>query len=149
MSNVSWKSYTTAPNLTQWPKMSRYISGPIFDFCPFLSHLGIFKYVLWNRPASVLGPFPPWNVARQCSIMGCTRSGPVPEWNQLSPPHFLHCQFTFQVELVTELHTQNQFHLKCGITPSERGVPEISACPWKSQGVLILGDALLWGHYVA
>jgi hypothetical protein len=88
MSNVSSKSYTTAPNLTQWPKMSRYISGPIFYFCPFLSHLGIFKYVLWNRPASVLGPFPPWNVARQCSIMGCTRACSRVEPASLPPPTF-------------------------------------------------------------
>lgn len=141
MSNVSLKSYTTTPNLTQGPKMSRYISGPIFDLCPFLSHLGIFKYVLWNRPASVLGPFPPRNVAHQCSVMGCTRACSRAE--PAFPPHFLHCQFTFQVKLVSELHTQNQFHLKCRITPLEWGVPEISACPRKSQGALILGDTLV------
>lgn len=128
--------------------MSRYNSGPIFGFCPFLSHLGIFKYVLWNRPASVIGPFPPQNVARQCSVMGCTRacSRIEPAFPRIFSNVNSHSKWSSCLNCTPK--TSSNF-FECRITPSEWGVPEISACPLKSQGVLILGDGRLWGHYVA
>lgn len=51
--------------------------------------------------------------------------------------------------LLYHIHVEDEeVYAKCRVVlPKKRGVLEVSACPRSSQGTLVSGTTLLWGHY--